>query len=145
MLEYFLHSVNITSVLIVAIFFLILEYRPPWWYRKSNDCNNLGAKLIPGPYALPGIGTTWIFYFGDYTFNKLHEYYQEMNKKYGSIMKEEYLANIPIISLFDKKDIIKVLKSGGKYPLRPPNEAVAYYRKSRPDRYATMGLVNEQG
>lgn len=60
-------------------------------------------------------------------------------------MKEEYLANIPIISLFDKKDIIKVLKSGGKYPLRPPNEAVAYYRKSRPDRYATMGLVNEQG
>lgn len=60
-------------------------------------------------------------------------------------MKEECWCNIPVVNLFEKREIVKVLKSGGKYPLRPPVEAVAHYRKSRPDRYASIGLVNEQG
>lgn len=50
-----------------------------------------------------------------------------------------------MINIFSKTDIEKVLRSGGKYPIRPPTEAIAYYRRSRPDRYASTGLVNEQG
>lgn len=69
----------------------------------------------------------------------------DMHKKYGSIMKEEALFNIPIINVFEKSDIETVMKSSGKYPIRPPTEAVAQYRRSRPERYASVGLVNEQG
>ena len=58
-------------------------------------------------------------------------------------MKEEALWNIPVISIVDKDSIEKVLKQSGKYPFRPPNEVTAYYRKSRPDRYTNLGLVNE--
>ncbi|RZC32412.1 cytochrome P450 CYP314A1 [Asbolus verrucosus] len=144
MLEKIVQSLDITSLLIVAIFFLFLEYRPPWWYRSQNECNK-GVRLIPGPFSLPVFGTSWIFYSGRYTFNRLHEFYEDMHKKYGAIMKEECWCNVPVVNLFEKRDIVKVLKSGGKYPLRPPVEAIAHYRRSRPDRYASIGLVNEQG
>ncbi|XP_063907036.1 ecdysone 20-monooxygenase isoform X2 [Zophobas morio] len=140
MFETFLH-LDLTSLLIILIFFLFLEYRPPWWYRANPDCK----KGIPGPLALPIVGTTWMLFPGIKAVSRLHEYYQDMYKKYGPIMKEEYWCNIPIINLFEKRDIVKVLKNGSKYPLRPPVQAVAYYRKSRPDRYTSTGLVNEQG
>lgn len=143
MFENFLRF-DLTSLLIILIFFLFLEYRPPWWYRSSSTCSK-GIHLIPGPRTFPLIGTTWTFYLTRFGFNRLHEYYESMHKKYGPIMKEEYWNNIPIINIFEKSDIVKVLKTGGKYPLRPPVEAVAKYRRSRPDRYASIGLVNEQG
>lgn len=65
--------------------------------------------------------------------------------KYGDIVKEEAFLNIPVINIFSKNDIEKVLRSGGKYPIRPPTEAIAHHRRSRPDRYTSTGLVNEQG
>ena len=66
-----------------------------------------------------------------------------MFQTYGKIVKEESLWNYPIVSILDKKDIESVLKRSSKYPLRPPTEVVAYYRQSRPDRYSTLGIVNE--
>lgn len=57
----------------------------------------------------------------------------------------EMSNNVPVISLFNRADIQKVLEYPSKYPFRPPTEIMSYYRKSRPDRYASMGLVNEQG
>lgn len=63
--------------------------------------------------------------------------------RYGSIVKEEALWNIPIINIVSRESIEKVLKQSGKYPLRPPNEVTAHYRNSRPDRYTNLGLVNE--
>lgn len=86
-----------------------------------------------------------IFLLKQYNFSKLHEYYHELYNKFGPIVKEETLFNIPVISVFSKNDIEKVLKTGEKYPVRPPTEAVAHFRRSRPDRYASAGLVNEQG
>ncbi|KAJ9577147.1 hypothetical protein L9F63_006269 [Diploptera punctata] len=68
-----------------------------------------------------------------------------MFKKFGRIIKEEAFWNFPIVSVLEKKDIEAVLKRSSKYPLRPPTEVTAYYRQSRPDRYMTLGLVNEQG
>lgn len=50
-----------------------------------------------------------------------------------------------MISLFNREDIQKVLKYPSKYPFRPPTEIVSYYRRTRPDRYASLGLANEQG
>lgn len=80
-----------------------------------------------------------------YNLSKIHEYYNDLYRKYGDIVKEEALFNIPVFNIFSKSDIEKVLRSGGKYPFRPPTEAIAHHRKSRPDRYASTGLVNEQG
>lgn len=138
-------QVSTFAYLIAIVFFVLLGYRPPWWNRKSVECRKREVQDIPGPLALPVIGTQWVFSFGGYSFGKLHEFYEEMNRKYGGIFKQEALFNVPVISIFDKQDIEKVLKSSGKYPIRPPSEAVSYYRKSRPERYASIGLVNEQG
>lgn len=66
-----------------------------------------------------------------------------MFNRYGDIICEEALWNIPIISVKDRDFIEKVLRDSGKYPIRPPNEVTANYRKSRPDRYTNTGLVNE--
>lgn len=149
MLEQLLLTLDVISIAIFGLFFLILGYKPPWWNRKTTQYttinNNKEVSNIPGPYSVPFFGTNWIYYFGGFKLNKLHEYYKCMHQKYGKIMKEEALWNIPVISLFERKDIEKVLKSSGRYPIRPPTEAIAYYRKSRPDRYVSTGLVNEQG
>lgn len=144
MFDQLLQSLDTISIIIFGIFFLLLGYRPPWWWRKNTDIHK-GLSTIPGPTAIPFFGSSWLFTFGGYKLNKLHEFYQEMHKKYGPIMKEEALWNIPVINLFERRDIEKVLKTSGRYPLRPPTEAISYYRKSRPDRYVSIGLTNEQG
>lgn len=36
-----------------------------------------------------------------------------------------------------------MLRFPSKYPFRPPTEIVAFYRKMRPDRYASTGITNE--
>lgn len=102
---------------------------------------------IPGPRTFPIIGTRWIFikWFGNYRMNKLHEVYSDFFQRYGAVVKEEAFWNIPLVSINDRDSIEMVLKQSGKYPCRPPNEVTAYYRKSRPDRYTNLGLVNEQG
>lgn len=133
------------SYVIVVLFFILLGYRPPWWSRKSLECRKREVQDIPGPLSLPFLGTRWVFSIGGYSFEKIHEFYEDMQRKYGAIMKEEALFNVPVISVFEKKDIEKVLKSTSKFPIRPPTEAIAWYRRSKPERYASTGLVNEQG
>ena len=101
---------------------------------------------IPGPYSLPILGTRWIFsWIGGYNIGKIHEFYKGMFKKYGPIVKEEALWNVPVISIIERHDIEKVLRSSGRYPIRPPTEVIAHFRRSRPDRYSSTGIVNEQG
>lgn len=54
-------------------------------------------------------------------------------------------GGIPVISLFNRSDIEKVLEYPSKYPFRPPTEIINFYRETRKDRYASCGLVNAQG
>ncbi|KAF2901913.1 hypothetical protein ILUMI_04269 [Ignelater luminosus] len=145
MLNGLLQTQDIAAVVILIIFFLLVGYRPPWWNRNQNDCRK-DIRGIPGPLSLPLLGTRWIYsWLGGYSFSKIHEVYRDLFKKYGPIVKEETLFNIPVISIVERRDIEKVFKSSGKYPVRPPTEAIAHYRQSRPDRYASTGIVNEQG
>jgi ecdysone 20-monooxygenase len=67
----------------------------------------------------------------------------DMFRKYGSIVRERALWNFPVVSLLERRDIEVVLKHQSKFPLRPPTEVLAWYRQSRPDRYTTLGLINE--
>ena len=63
-------------------------------------------------------------------------------RKYGSVVKEHFLWNFPIIHLYDKHDIENVLKYPSKYPIRPGLEAQIFYRQSRPDRYKSECSIN---
>ncbi|BES93678.1 cytochrome P450 [Nesidiocoris tenuis] len=135
---------DIGSVVVFVVLVLVSEYQ---WKKYRNDHNGgerLTERNVPGPIALPFIGTRWLYYFR-YKINKVHEGYQDMFRRYGDIVKEEALWNIPVVSLKSREDIEKVLKYPSKYPMRPPTEVTAHYRASRPDRYANLGLVNEQG
>lgn len=71
--------------------------------------------------------------------------FPDFNRKYGPIVLEVTSNGTPILSLYDRQDIEKVLRYPSKYPFRPPTEIVAFYRKMRPDRYASTGITNEQG
>lgn len=132
------------TILIVTIYSIIKHY---WKIKNIDERKEKHPRDIPGPRALPILGTRWIYssWFGFYHLNKVHEAYKDLFLRYGSIVKEEALWNIPIINIVSRESIEKVLKQSGKYPLRPPNEVTAHYRNSRPDRYTNLGLVNETG
>jgi len=66
-----------------------------------------------------------------------------MFQRLGNIVREEALWRYPVVSVLARKDIEAVLRRSSRYPVRPPTEVTAYYRKSRPDRYTNLGLVNE--
>lgn len=146
------YTIDVVVVIVIAIFFFLTGYRPPWWKRKywkkdsSDYLRKKTIKDIPGPYALPILGTRWIYSrFGGFRMDKIHECYEQMFQKYGNVLCEHALWNIPVVSIKKREDIESVLKQNSKYPLRPPTEVISYYRNSRPDRYASIGLVNEQG
>ncbi|KAG5682159.1 hypothetical protein PVAND_011531 [Polypedilum vanderplanki] len=111
------------------------------FYQYIVKIDSEDTFKIPGPLRLPFIGTKW----QNIKMNKLHEYYESLNNLYGDVVLEVCSNNVPVISLFNKNDIEKVLHFNSAYPFRPPTEILSYYRKSRPDRYASLGLINEQG
>lgn len=121
---------------VLGIFLIILHS------NKKFKFENYGKKGIPGPIQLPFIGTKWNLLF--IKFSKLHEYYANLNFKYGDIVME-LNGKVPMISLFNRADIRKVLTYRSKFPFRPPNEIVAYFRSTLPNRYNTAGLLNAQG
>ncbi|XP_037939996.1 ecdysone 20-monooxygenase-like [Teleopsis dalmanni] len=102
---------------------------------------------IPGPATNTSFGFKWLrnLFTRDFKMSKLHEVYTELNLQYGDIVREVKGGGIPVVHLFNKNDLEKVLKYPSKYPFRPPTEIVVTYRRSRPDRYASIGIVNEQG
>lgn len=67
----------------------------------------------------------------------------EFARTYGSIVLEVTPSGVPIVLLFDRADIDKVLRYPSRYPFRPPTDIVAIYRKRRSDRYASVGITNE--
>jgi len=131
-----------------------------------NQLNYNGPKSfseIPGPRAIPFFGSQWLYIWpGPYSLEKLHianqGWFELIAKhklerlisvgfldkftKYGLIVRENHLWNFPIIHLYDKSDIEAVLRQPSKHPIRPELEAQSAYRRSRPDRYNSVGIVN---
>lgn len=136
-------------IIILFLYYTFKNKKPVKWNELLNVFTfsqhtrpNDDTLRIPGPIRLPIVGTKWCNFFGK--MNKLHEYYASLNRKYGDIALE-MAGSVPVVSLFKKQDIDRVLKAPSKYPFRPPTEIIAYYRQSRPDRYSSVGLVNAQG
>ncbi|XP_012164110.1 ecdysone 20-monooxygenase isoform X2 [Bombus terrestris] len=150
---------EVIAVALLTILVFATSYRPAWWFwsgtsQKSNvpsgeekhDKKREAVTKVPGPYPLPILGTRWIFScIGYYKLSKVHDAYKDLNKRYGPLCKEEALWNFPVISVFSRQDIEAILRRNSKYPLRPPQEVISYYRRTRRDRYTNLGLVNEQG
>ncbi|XP_071868809.1 cytochrome P450 family 24 subfamily A member shade isoform X2 [Bombus fervidus] len=150
---------EVIALALLTILVFATSYRPAWWFwsgtsHKSNvpsgeekhDKKREAVTKVPGPYPLPILGTRWIFScIGYYKLNKVHDAYKDLNKRYGPLCKEETLWNFPMISVFSRQDIEAILRRNSKYPLRPPQEVISYYRRTRRDRYTNLGLVNEQG
>ena len=110
------------------------------WRRKQS------RHSVPGPARLPVIGSTWLYTpFGPYTIKKYHESSRDKFEKYGPVVAEDALFNATIFHLFDADDILKILNCNSEFPIRPPNDADVFYRKSRPDVYSDIGMTNENG
>lgn len=77
------------------------------------------------------------------SFIKKYPFQIELNQRYGSIVREVTTSGVSVVHLFDKDDIEKILKYPSRYPFRPPTQIVVTYRRSKPERYASVGLVNE--
>ena len=134
-------------IVVLFLFYTYKNTKPVKWNEvlnalAFNSRPHDDTFRIPGPLRLPAFGTKWNCLF--IKMNKLHEYYEMLNKKYGDIVLEQS-GETPIISLFKRQDIENVLKYPSKYPFRPPTEIVAFYRLSRTDRYSSVGLANAQG
>ncbi|GBP36178.1 Ecdysone 20-monooxygenase [Eumeta japonica] len=99
---------------------------------------------LPGPPPLPLVGTRWLFW-SRYKMNKLHEAYEDMLRRYGPVFTEVGvgLKGPRLVSVAERAALEKVLRAPARRPYRPPTEIVQAYRSSRPDRYASTGLVNE--
>lgn len=116
------------------------------FHQQKNSHGSKPFSEIPGPRSIPFFGSQWLYMWpGPYSLEKLHIANQDKFTKYGLIVRENHLWNFPIIHLYDKKDIEAVLRQLSKHPIRPDLEAQSAYRRSRPDRYNSVGIVNAQG
>ena len=77
--------------------------------------------------------------------DKYHEANEVMYREYGPVVREEVLWNFPLVHLFDRRDIERVLRYPSAYPLRPPNEADVFYRRYRKEYYPNDGVVSLNG
>lgn len=67
----------------------------------------------------------------------------DMFRRYGPIFAETTPGGAMVVSIAERTALEAVLRVPAKRPYRPPTEIVQVYRRSRPDRYASTGLVNE--
>lgn len=73
----------------------------------------------------------------------MRDFHADMFKRYGTVFAETTPSGVMVVSIADRAALEAVLRVPSKRPYRPPTEIVQVYRRSRPDRYASTGLVNE--
>ena len=86
----------------------------------------LPPDKIPGPRSLPLIGTLYKYFAGGgFDQNRMSNTNMEKYKQYGPIVKEHLGAKGMMVSLYNVKDIEKVVQSEGRFPVRPFMEGFA--------------------
>ena len=74
--------------------------------------------LSLGPISLPRFGSVWLYSrFGPYSRSKYHLSNEDKFERYGPVVREEAFMKFPVIHLYHKDDIIKVLKAKSDMPL----------------------------
>ncbi|CAO1322094.1 unnamed protein product [Diamesa hyperborea] len=128
-----------------------------WLILKRNVSVVSGANVqesvrqfeeIPGPKGVLGIGNFYNYfkYFGNYSWDRLHECGFDKNAKYGDIVCERIVPGVEVVWLFDPNDISKIFNDGtGNFPCRRSHLALKKYRDDRPNVYRTAGLLPTNG
>lgn len=73
----------------------------------------------------------------------MRDLHTDMFRRYGPVFVETTPGGAAVVSIAERAALEAVLRAPAKRPYRPPTEIVQTYRRSRPDRYASTGLVNE--
>ncbi|XP_071452702.1 probable cytochrome P450 49a1 [Hetaerina americana] len=107
-------------------------------------------KEIPGPKALPVIGSAWKFlpYVGEFHGLGAMAMHRKMYKKYGSIVRLEGFPGRPsMVVLFRPEDVETTLRNEGPWPIRSGMQGMQYYRNvTRKDFYkGGSGVLVENG
>ncbi|KAL7633467.1 UNVERIFIED_CONTAM: hypothetical protein RMT77_016000 [Armadillidium vulgare] len=111
---------------------------------SDEKTRNKSVEDMPGPHPdLPLIGTSWVFSpFGPYSKDQvLTKVREDFLCKYGEVYKEK-LGGAWIVSLHSPTHIELVMRSQGINPMRVVNEANIFFRRSRPDLYKSIGLID---
>nr|CAD7262597.1 unnamed protein product [Timema shepardi] len=139
-----------------------------WAHRNSRKFSHAGPKSfseqetsfatkpqvavkefheIPGPKALPFVGTLWRYLplLGEYKMDRLHYNGFRKLRLFGPLVREELLPGINVVWVFTPEDIEQVFRSEGRYPERRSHLALAKCRRDRPHVYNTGGLLPTNG
>ncbi|XP_022250534.1 cytochrome P450 302a1, mitochondrial-like [Limulus polyphemus] len=116
---------------------------------SSKECSSefVNAKhfdSIPCPRSLPVVGHLYLFSrWGPYSFERLYDAYEDLNRKYGSIVRLD--LGVCFLALFDPEDIKVMFRHEGRYPTRPVFEALKLCRTRNPHKYRSAGIISESG
>ena len=88
-------------------------------------------QAILGPKGLPLIGNLYEYTLTKkYDFKKLYQNGLQKYLQYGPVVKEEIIAGLPIIWIYDPVDVEALKKAEGKFPSRRSHLALEHYRKT---------------
>ena len=97
---------------------------------------------IPGPLALPLVGSALQYRLGRRGKEHYHLALGDMYREYGPLVKEKIGAK-EVVHVFDPEDIQRVYSVEGKWPVIPPlQETTAMYRAQKE---MSLGLGNTNG
>ncbi|KAF2346613.1 Cytochrome P450 [Trinorchestia longiramus] len=117
--------------------------------RSYNKGKKLKAfKDIPGPTALPVIGSTWKYMLpGTKRYNpeRLHEAAHMKYEEFGPLVRETLPGGSGLLSVFDPEDVKSFLQQTRLQPDRRSHLALQHYRLQRPHMYSSGGLLPSNG
>jgi len=99
---------------------------------------------IPGPKALPLLGTAWTYFpvVGHGMEPKQQiDIIRHHAKKYGKIWKEHLPGGMTLVSTVNTGDTEKMFRLEGKLPGRPGLDAMIKYREDRKDLFESTGII----
>lgn len=107
---------------------------------SETDIESLPFDDIPGPQGkyTPALG----FYRVSEGFTKIYKLTDKLFKQYGPIFKQHVTDRSPVVHVMDPVDFQTVYRAEGKYPYRPPIDAIMEIRRRKG---MFLGLENLNG
>ncbi|XP_041367863.1 probable cytochrome P450 12a5, mitochondrial [Gigantopelta aegis] len=100
---------------------------------------------MPGPRALPIIGTQWMHYPGGPLYGMTRrDKYARLQELYGDVIKENIVPGIlTLVHVFNPRDIETIFRHEGKYPIRQAFFMLKRYNEKYNNNVS--GVLSSQG
>ncbi|XP_042871051.1 probable cytochrome P450 301a1, mitochondrial isoform X2 [Penaeus japonicus] len=122
-----------------------LRHGTTTWITTSVRCLS-GAKEIPGPKALPGVGILFSMISDkDFDKNKIHLYFKKLIKTYGPIVKLQIPGQLTMVLLSQPEDIKTVHQFAEGNPMRGGLQALKKARSLDEYYGGKGGIAAEDG